>query len=172
MAKCVVSKTSQAMFHMRKSPLLLLLLLAVACSGGSSDGSGSVQGPTQHAGRWTLEAVITAVVAGTTFNINTTSQVDIRSNGAVGIITTDTDCALSIFVNGNTLTYEEACVFPGAAGEDSDNAACSLKMVSVATFVSAKSGSGTFGPKSLVCTGSAASYSGTLVAARNGAPPQ
>lgn len=84
---------------------------------------------------------------------------------------TDTDCALSIFVNGNKLTYEETCVFPGATGENSDNAACTLKMLSIASIVSSTTGSGTFGPKSLVCTGSAASYSGTLVAVRSGTLP-
>ena len=154
---------------MRKCALLAVLMLTVSCNGGSSDGDGgSVRGPTNHAGKWTLEAKITAVVGGTTFNINTESLVDIRSNGSVGIISTDTDCALSIFVNGNRLTYEEACVFPGATGEDSDNAACTLKMLTVATIVSTTSGSGTFGPKSEVCTGTAASYSGTLIAVRGG----
>jgi hypothetical protein len=33
------------------------------------------------------------------------------------------------------------------------------------------SASGTFGPKSLVCVGTAASYSGTLVAVRDGTLP-
>lgn len=156
---------------MRKHALLTVFLLVISCSGGSSDGGGSIQGTTSHTGKWTLEAIITAVVAGSTFNIETTSLVDIRSNGAVGILTTDTDCALSIFANGNTLTYEETCVFPGATGDDSDNAACTLKMLSIATIVSTNTGNGTFGPKSLVCTGTAASYSGTLVAVRSGTLP-
>ncbi len=164
-------KTNLNDFPMRQCALLAISLALISCSGGSSDGAGAVQGPTTHAGKWTLQALITAVVAGATFNINTTSSVDIRSNGAVGILSTDTNCALAIFVNGNRLTYEETCIFPGATGEGSDNAACTLKMQAIATIVSTTSGSGTFGPKSLVCTGSAASYSGTLVAVRDGTLP-
>ena len=160
---------------MRRCAVTLTILLVVtACSGGSSDGGGSLQGPTKHAGRWTLTAVITAIVAGTTFNINTTSLVNIQSNGAVGILSTDTDCALSIFVNGNIMTYREECVFPGATGGDGENgqgtdrAPCTLEMEAIARIVSTTSGSGTFGPESLVCSGTAASYSGTLVAVREG----
>ena len=159
---------------MRRCAVTLTILLVVtACSGGSSDGGGgSIQGPTTHAGRWTLTALITAIVAGTTFNINTTSLVNIQSNGAVGILSTDTDCALSIFVNGNIMTYREECVFPGATGGDdgqgSDRAPCTLEMEAIARIVSTTSGSGTFGPESLVCSGTAASYSGTLVAVREG----
>lgn len=163
---------------MRRCVLALTILFGVtACSGGSSDGGGgSVQGPTTHAGRWTLRALITAVVGGATSNIDTTSQVNIQSSGAVGILSTDTDCALSIFVNGNVMTYREACVFPGAAGEGadgeaSDRAACTLEMEAIARIVSNTTGSGTFGPESLVCTGTAASYSGTLVAVRDGTLP-
>jgi len=152
-------------------PLLLSLLIA-ACGGGSSGGGGrELQGPTTHAGQWTLKAVITAIVGGTTQNINTTSQVRIDSGGAVSILTTDTTCALSIFVNGNTMTYEEICVFPGASSDDSPGAPCSLELESIATFTSSTSASGTFGPKSFVCVGSAASYSGTLVALRDGTLP-
>ena len=172
MAKCCAPGTNPDSLPMRHPALLAALLLAVSCGGGSSeDGADAVQGPTPHTGTWTLQAAITAVIAGTTFNINTTSLVDIRSNGAVGILMTDTDCALSIFVNANRLTYEESCVFPGASGDESANAACTLKMQSVATIVSPTNGRGTFGPRSLVCTGSAASYSGTLVAVKGGTPP-
>ena len=165
---------------MRRCAVILTILFVVAaCSGGSSDGGGgSLQGPTTHAGRWTLTALITAIVAGTTFNIETTSLVNIQSNGAVGILSTNTDCALSIFVNGNIMTYREECVFPGATGGDgengqgSDRAPCTLEMEAIARIVSTTTGSGTFGPESLVCSGSAASYSGTLVAVRDGTLPQ
>jgi hypothetical protein len=147
---------------------LLVLASLTACSGGSSGGGGGArQGPTSHAGFWELSAVITAIV-GSTNNINTTSQVSIESNGAVSILTTDTDCALTIFVNGNTMTYEESCVFPGTSTDDSTGAPCTLDLKAVATFTSSTSASGIFGPKSLVCVGSAVSYSGTLVALRNG----
>jgi hypothetical protein len=149
--------------------LLLVMTSLTACSGGSSGGGGGArQGPTSHAGFWELRAAITAIVGGSTNDINTTSQVRIESNGAVSILTTDTDCALTIFVNGNTMTYEESCVFPGTSTEDSTGAPCTLDLKSVATFTSSTSASGVFGPKSLVCVGSAASYSGTLVALRNG----
>ena len=148
---------------------LLVLVAATACSGGSSGGGGgALQGPTAHAGFWTLKAVITAIVGGSTNDINTTSQVRIESNGAVSILTTDTNCALSVFVNGNTMTYEETCVFPGTSTEDSTGAPCTLELKAVANFTSSTSASGTFGPKTLVCVGSAASYSGTLVALRSG----
>lgn len=151
---------------------LPVILVLSACKGGSSGGAGAaVQGPTTHAGAWTLDAVITAIVGGNTNVVETTSQVRIESNGAVSILTTDTDCALSVFVNGNTMTYRETCVFPGVSTEDTTGAPCTLDMEAIATFTSNTSASGTFGPKTLVCVGAAASYSGTLVALRDGTLP-
>gem|GEM_PF-2727040 len=158
---------------MRKFFMFLPLLATLsACSGGSSGGSGgAVQGATMHAGFWTLQAVITAIVGGSTSTIDTQSQVRIESNGAVSILTTNTNCALSVFVNGNTMTYRETCVFPGQSTDDSAAAPCTLEMEAIATFTSNISASGTFGPESLVCVGTAASYSGTLVALRDGTLP-
>jgi len=154
---------------MKKILLLVIVLPALgACSGGSSSGGGfAVQGPTTHAGAWTLQALITAIVGSSTNTIETRSQVRIESNGAVSILTTDTDCALSIFVNGDRMTYRETCVFAGETTDNSTGAPCTLEMEAIATFTSKVSASGTFGPKSLVCVGTAASYSGTLVAVRD-----
>lgn len=172
----VVCITTHISIFMQKFLSFLLVLVAVTgCSGGSSGGGGgALQGPTTHAGFWTLNAVITAIVGGSTNDINTTSQVRIESNGAVSILTTDTNCALSIFVNGNTMTYEETCVFPGTSTDDSTGAPCTLELKAAANFTSSTSASGTFGPKTLVCVGSAVSYSGTLVALRSGTflPPE
>ena len=149
--------------------LLLVLASVTACSGSSGGGGGvALQGPTSNAGFWELSAVITAIVGGGTSDINTISRVKIESNGAVSILVTDTNCALTIFVNGNTMTYEESCIFAGASTDTSTGAPCTLDLKTVATFTSSTSASGIFGPKTLVCVGSAASYSGTLVALRTG----
>lgn len=151
--------------------ILTFLLLFTACGGGSTgDGAGSLQGSTPHAGFWTLQAVITAIVGGTTNNIDTTTKVNIQSNGTVGILETDTDCALSIWINGNTLTYKEQCVFQGTTGTGDDggiSATCILDLQTRAVITSTTLGSGVFGPKSFVCTGMATSYSGTLLVIRD-----
>jgi len=171
MAKCV-RYLNQPIMLMRKFFLLLPILVLAACSGGSSGGAGiAVQGPTTHAGFWTLRAVITAIVGGGSNLVETESFVRIEDNGAVSILQTNTDCALSIFVNGNTITYRETCLFAGAATETSPGAPCTLEMESKATFTSNVSASGTFGPETLECLGSVASYSGTLVALREGTLP-
>lgn len=171
MAKCAAYHNQPGIL-MRKFLYFFPVIVLAACSGGSSGGAGSaVQGPTTHDGFWTLRAVITAIVGSGTNVIDTESQVRIESNGAVSILTTDTDCALSIFVNGNTMIYTETCLFAGASTEDSTGAPCTLKMETKATFTSNVSGSGTFGPKTLECLGSVASYSGTLIALRDGTLP-
>lgn len=163
---------NQPIMLMRKFLLLLPILVLAACSGGSSGGAGTaVQGPTPHAGFWTLRAVITAIVGGGSNLVETVSFVRIESNGAVSILETNTSCALAIYVFGNTMTYRETCLFAGAASEDSPGAPCTLEMESKATFTSNVSASGTFGPETLECLGSVASYSGTLVALREGTLP-
>ena len=158
---------------MRKLVTALALAFALtACGGGGSDGGGgSIVGPTTHDGVWTLEATITAIVAGDTSVFQTVSVVDVQSNGAVGILSSDTECALQIGVNGNTLTYRESCIFPGETTTEGDTtstrAPCTLTMQAVATIITnALVTTGPFGPETLVCSGSAASYSGTLVVTR------
>ena len=141
MAKCM-RYHNQPITLMRKFLIFLPFALA-ACSGGSSGGAGpALQGPTTHAGFWTLRAVITAIVGGGSNVVETESQVRIESNGAVSILRTNTDCALSVFVNGNTMTYRETCIFPGAATEDSPGAPCTLEMEAKATFTSSQTASG------------------------------
>ncbi len=156
---------------MRKFLIALPLVMALtACGGGDSDGGGgSVQGPTVHHGFWTLVVKITAIVAGTSNPIDHTTRVRIEPNGGVSVISTGSTCGIRVFVNGNVMTYEETCVFPGASVEGGANAACTLKMVAIAQFVSGQAANGVFGPKSEVCSGSAASYSGSLIATRDGA---
>ena len=158
---------------MRKLVTAVVLVVALtACSGGGSGGGGGgFIGPTTHSGTWTLEATITTIVGATSSVIFTTSVVDVQSNGAVGILSSDTECALQIGVNGNTLTYRESCIFPGESTTEGDTtttrAPCTLTLQAVAIIITnALVTSGPFGPETLVCSGSAASYSGTLVVTR------
>lgn len=114
-----------------------------------------------------MEAIITAIVGGNVHNIETTSNINILSSGSVGIIETDTECALSMYVNGNTINYKEVCILAGSPSEDSDNVPCTVDFETRATIVNTTLGSGTFGPEQYVCLGQAVSYSGTLVATRD-----
>jgi hypothetical protein len=158
---------------MRKllSAIAILLVLSACSGGGSDDGGGSGPGPTTHAGRWTVVAIITAIFGGTVHNIETTSNINILSSGTVGIIETDTECALSMYINGNSLNYKEVCILEGTAAEDSDNVPCTVEFETRASIVSPTLGSGTFGPEQFVCLGRAISYSGTLVATRDSPSP-
>lgn len=149
----------------------MVLALTACGGGGSSGGGGALIGPTTHAGTWTLVATITAIVAGTSSVFSTISVVNVQSSGAVGILSSDTECALQIFVNGDTLTYRESCIFPGESTTQGDTtttrAPCTLTMQAIARLITnALATTGVFGPETLVCSGSAASYSGTLVVTR------
>lgn len=146
---------------------VLILAVVSGCSGGETEGGGGSAGATLHDGFWTLVARITAIVGGAVNALEHTTKIKIEKTGNVAILSTDSTCGLTIFVNGNMLHYEEKCVFPGAAEDGGDNVACTLTMRTVAQIVTPQAGSGTFGPETLVCTGTAASYSGTLVATRD-----
>lgn len=142
-----------------------MALLTINCGGGSSSGGGPLTtGATTHAGTWDIIAVIRVVLggtaggdsAGTVTDLTHTSVVRIKTDGSVAIQSTDSTCAVAIAVNGNTMTYQEQCIFAG-----SNPAPCTLTLRSNARII-VNTVSGTFGPRSLVCSGNATSFSGTL----------
>lgn len=144
---------------------VLAALLTMSCGGGSSSGGPLTAGPTTHAGTWELIAKIRVVLggtaggdsAGTVTDLVHTSTVLVKLDGRVTIQSTDSTCAVAIAVNGDTMTYQEQCIFAG-----SNPVACTLTMRSNASFIKSSTVSGAFGPKTLICSGNATSYSGNL----------
>lgn len=147
---------------MKKVLIACAMLALAACGGGTSGGGGggsTLAGPTPFFGLWQVVATITAIVGGTTNNIDHTSILNVHQNGVVSIQSTDSDCALTVLANGATLIYQERCTFP------TETAPCVLTFTTNAGF-SGDNVSGSFGPDSFVCVGSATSYAGNLVGAR------
>ena len=154
------------MNRIKVSIAMLAALLTISCGGGTSGGAGGplVAGPNNHAGTWDIIARIRVVLggtaggesAGTVTDLTHTSVVRVKTDGSVAIQSTDSTCAVSMVANGDTLTYQEVCVFAG-----SNPVSCVLTMQSRATFINNRV-SGVFGPESLICAGNATSYSGNL----------
>ena len=137
-------------------PLTVAVLLA-ACGGGSSSGGGmSLSGPTSHDGIWQLLATITISAGSASQSLTHTTTIDVAANGALGIQETDSTCALSIFINGDVLTYHEDCTVP------TENGPCVVELHATANIVGDNL-SGTFGPESYVCLGTPISFSGNLI---------
>ncbi len=149
---------------MKRLLLLTIACLGAGCNGGSSTGGGSIVGPTPHSGVWNLSATINVIVGGTATAVSHTSTIEVQPTGTALIQETDTDCALSVAVAGDILTYEEQCVFA------TENAPCTLKLQSTAR-ISGDGLAGPFGPKTEVCSGVATSYSGNLLGTREESAP-
>jgi len=145
---------------MKKFILAIASLLLAACGGGSSSGGGiPLTGPTSHPGIWELLATITVSAGGTSEALEHTTTVNIAGNGALGIQETDSTCTLSVFVNGDRLTYHEDCTV------STENGPCIVELHTTAIIVG-DSLSGNFGPKSYVCLGTPVSFTGNLVGNR------
>lgn len=142
---------------MRKIILCVTSVLLAACGGGSSSGGGApLTGPTMHAGEWELIANILINAGGTAETQQHTTSISIDFSGFVSIKETDSDCALTIAVNGDTMTYREDCTI------NTENGPCILGLRSTAT-IGSNTISGNFGPESRVCKAVSVSYSGNLV---------
>lgn len=145
-----------------KKILTLCAILAVGCGGGTSGGGGgtsTLAGPTPFFGLWQVIATINVIVGGTAVTLDHTSTLNVHQNGVVSIQSTDSDCALTVLANGATLIYQEQCTFA------TETAPCVLTFTTNAGF-SGDNVSGSFGPDSFVCVGSATSYTGNLVGSR------
>jgi len=128
----------------------------LSCNGGSTSGAGiALTGPTSHPGLWELLTNITVNSGGSSETLEHSTKVNIASNGATGLQETDSSCALSVFVNGEVMTYREDCTI------DTENGPCVLELVTTAHFFG-NTLSGNFGPRSFVCVGVPVSYSGNL----------
>ena len=137
------------------------LAVLTACGGGSSDNGGGAGNPasgsTANTGLWQLISTLSVIVSGSATTLTHTSIVNIAANGVVTFQSTNSVCAVSASVNGNTLFYTEQCSF---AGENP--APCTLTMSTAAAFNPGVSLSGTFGPESFLCSGNGTSYTGNL----------
>ena len=132
-------------------------LLLSACGGGTSSGGGlPLTGPASNPGLWEFLTSITVVVEGSTQTLEHTTVANVAASGAVTVTETDSDCALSIFVNGNVLNYWEDCTF------NTSTVPCVVELRSTGTFFG-NTVSSSFGPKSFICQGVPVSFSGNLV---------
>lgn len=150
---------------MRMILVAATMAVLVACGGGSSSsttgngGSGNpAPGATPNVGLWELISTLNIIVAGSANTLTHTSIVNVAANGMVTFESTDSICAVSASVIGNTLFYTEQCTFAGQ-----NPAPCILTLSTAAAINQGVSLSGTFGPETLLCSGNGTSYSGNLV---------
>lgn len=144
-------------------PLKTLLTISFlaslsACGGGeiSSDNSSfGSPGATSAAGKWDLQANISVNAGKTTNNFKQKSTISVRPDGTATIITTDTDCAIKVNVNGSRINYETSCLV-----KSGDNT-CTLTFSGFAT-ISSDTASGSFTPRTAVCNNASASYIGNI----------
>lgn len=116
-------------------------------------------------------ATLNVNVGGTATFFTDTSRVVVGAGGNAVVTETDSECSLNVFVNGDVMTYETTCVFTATSGDAS--APCVLKLRTRATIRGTPGDaklSSSFGPRTEVCTGVAASYTGTLLGSQ-GSPP-
>ncbi|HSH42240.1 MAG TPA: hypothetical protein VK973_08980 [Arenicellales bacterium] len=155
-----------------RSICLPSLALAVAgCGGGSSDSGAAAGSATPYSGAWNLVATLNVNIAGNATFLTDTSRVVIGASGNSVITDTDSECSLDVVVNGDIMTYETSCVF--TATSDDATAPCVLKLKTRARIRGTPGSaqlSSSFGPDTVVCSGAAASYTGTLVGSQ-GEPP-
>lgn len=149
--------------------LLLLTPLLVQCGNGSSDsGASASPGATRFTGTWNLVATLNVNLGGTATFITDTSDVVVSVDGNVAVLRTDSECGLTISVNGDVMTYTTQCIFP--VSSDSVSTQCTLTLTTRAKMRGVPGSAnlfGSFGPETEVCRGVAASYTGNLVGNRN-----
>lgn len=153
-----------------KSWLLPLTLMVASCGGGNSE-SGAVAGRTPFTGPWFLVATLSINIAGTATSLTDTTEVVVGASGNVVITNTDSDCSLKISFSGDLITYETTCLFTAVTEDGS--VPCSLTLKATAIIrgpVGSALASGSFGPRTEVCSGVAVSYAGNLVANQGGDP--
>ena len=146
------------MFIQRIAVISTVILLT-SCGAGTGSGGLGAAGATSFIGIWTLVASISVNVGGTSSTISDTTIINVASNGVVTVSETDTSCGIAMTVSGEVLNYQTTCIF--AVATDAVSSACTLTMNARAVFGN-DTVSGVFGPETLVCTGVAASYAGTL----------
>lgn len=151
--------------------LLPLALVLAGCSGGNNSNSGAAAGRTPFTGPWFLVATLNVNVAGAATFLTDTTRIVVGADGNVVITSTDSECSLNIVFNANVITYVTTCLFT-ATTEDA-TAPCSLTLRATAIIrgpAGSARASGSFGPRTDVCSGVAVSYAGNLVANQGGAP--
>jgi len=149
--------------------LLPLALALASCGGGSSESGGGAAGATPYTGPWFLTATVNVNIEGATSSIRENSEIVVGASGNAVVAKTDSDCSLSIVVNGDVMTYETTCVFTAASGDAS--VPCVLTLRSRAKIRGAPGNgqlSGSFGPETEVCRGAAVSYAGNLIGNQRG----
>lgn len=145
--------------------MLPLALTLAHCSGGSSDsGAGASPGATPFTGIWALVATLNINVAAAQTFITDTSEVIVRSDGNVDVLSTDSECSVDITVSGNIMTYETSCIFPVTT--ENVSTTCTLTLVTRAVIRGTPGSanlSSSFGPETEPCRGVAVAYTGNLV---------
>lgn len=158
-------------YLVRASRFLPLVLLLAGCGGGSSGSSGAAGSDTPYTGPWFLVATLNVNIGGTATFLSDSSRVVVGASGNAVVTETDSECSVNVFVNGDVMTYETTCVF--TATSDDATVPCTLTLRSRATIRGVPGSanlSGSFGPKTVVCSGAAAAYTGNLVGSQSGPP--
>jgi hypothetical protein len=163
--------------RLRNIWLLPFALTLASCSGGGTDTGAASGGATPFTGKWYVVATLNVNVGGTATVVTDTTQFIVGAAGNAVLTGTDSQCRLDISVNNNILNYQTTCVFSATSATGSSTtsstAACVLTVRTQAPIRGPQGSakvSGSFGPKTEVCSGAAVSYSGNLVGAEGTAP--
>lgn len=143
---------------------MAIALALAGCGGDTRSGvqeAPGVAGSTPHFGTWELTARLTLNVtsngadgpATTSTPIVHVSTVSVRSGGNVIVLSTDSDCALNITVNGDQMTYVENCTVAGVS--------CTVGFRSTA-LIRENGVSGSFLPDSFICNNTKVAWAGNL----------
>lgn len=150
---------------------LVVALALAGCSGGGSDSGAASGSATPFTGEWFIVATLNVNIAGTATLLTDTTRFVVGASGNAVITETDSECGLKIYLNDNILTYESTCIFTATSGDTS--APCVLTLRAQAQIRGPQGRalvSDSFGPKTEVCRGVAASYTGNLVGGEGSGP--
>ena len=170
--KIIQTHLMQAWKLIKITTSLIIIIAVSACgdSATSSDNTATLvgsSGSTPFSGTWTINANISLNNGSTTTEVNETSTVVVDGNGNTGVSATNSTGSLTIRFNGATIHYQTVLLVESGA---ENSGACTITFTGSATIAGSSSNAaatGSFTPRTVLCNGSAVSYTGNITGSSN-----